>query len=83
MYTTNLHHNVIPEYLTAQAAGMFAGQSTKNACAVPDLGVHDDKIYLFEPMAARNQLDFSAQWQTHPWTSYPNIVCIQATPATI
>lgn len=43
-------------------------------CAVPDLGLHDDKIYLFEPMALRNQLDFSPQQITEPWTSYPNIV---------
>ena len=28
-------------------------------CSVPDLGVHDDHIYLFEPCVIRNLFDYS------------------------
>jgi hypothetical protein len=44
------------------------------ACAVPDLGVHDDKIYLFEPCVTRNSMDFSMQHFTKPWTEYENLI---------
>lgn len=47
--------------------------SCPKPCAAPDLGLHDDKIYFFEPIALRNQLDFSPQLITKPWTTYKNI----------
>ena len=40
---------------------------------MPDLGLQDDKLYFFEPIALRNQLDFSPQMVTRPWTTYKNI----------
>jgi hypothetical protein len=43
-------------------------------CAVPDLGVHDDKIYLFEPCVTRNSMDYSMQHFTEPWTEYGNLI---------
>ena len=43
-------------------------------CAVPDLGVHDDHVYLFEPCVVRNSVDFSLQHITEPWTDYDNLV---------
>ena len=35
-------------------------------CAVPDLGVHDDHVYLFEPCVLRNEVDSSLQDITEP-----------------
>lgn len=42
-------------------------------CAHPDLGHQTKKLVLFEPMALRNQLDFSLQ-VSKPFTEYPNMV---------
>jgi len=45
-----------------------------DSCAFPDLGIHDTRhLIFFEPMALRNQLDFSVQ-TSRPWTNYTNIV---------
>ena len=42
-------------------------------CAVPDLGVRTDQVLFFEPVGLRNELDFSPQKETSPWTTYGNI----------
>jgi len=47
--------------------------TTGKPCAYPDLGVRTHKLILFEPMAYRNLLDFSAQVST-PFSSYSNLV---------
>jgi len=42
-------------------------------CAHPDLQLNSRKLIFFEPMALRNELDFSLQVST-PFTEYSNIV---------
>ena len=43
-------------------------------CAAPDLGVHDDHAYLFEPCVLRNSVDVSLQHITEPWTTYDQLI---------
>lgn len=50
-----------------------ADQPIGDNCAYPDLGIKSEKLVLFEPMALRNQLDFSLQI-SKPFTEYSNIV---------
>ena len=45
----------------------------RTPCAFPDLKIYSKKLIFFEPIALRNQLDFSLQIST-PFTEYPNIV---------
>jgi len=42
-------------------------------CAFPDLGINTEKVILFEPMAVRNQLDFSVQ-RSKVFTEYASVV---------
>ncbi|GMH76821.1 hypothetical protein TrLO_g2673 [Triparma laevis f. longispina] len=44
-----------------------------NDCAHPDMMIHSKKLMIVEPMAVRNQLDFSTQ-VSKPFTEYPSIV---------
>lgn len=51
----------------------LADQPVGNDCAFPNLGINSQKLVFFEPMALRNQLDFSLQ-VSQPFTEYKNIV---------
>lgn len=49
-------------------------QPNSPGCAYPSLGIQDTKhLFFFEPMAVRNQFDFSFQ-ESVPFTTYPRIV---------
>ena len=43
-----------------------------STCSYPDLGIHTDKLMVFEPTAVRNQLDVSVQ-VSKPFTRYANV----------
>lgn len=50
-----------------------ADNPVQKNCAYPDVGIQSKKLILFEPMALRNQLDFSLQI-SKPFTEYANTV---------